>query len=200
MHGLATIGAHWIRMKVPKNHPWTVKRFAQVLVHEIGHTQGLQHDDQAPWWEFEVPWVEGLPMREKAAPAPKHFVDARAEKAQAALAKWQDELQRRQRAVKVAKRKVQEYERKVRYYEQRGPGKAPAKRETKFDRLVAAYAEHGWKFTRRSFWGYLYHAAWTAPESTPQRWVGLSESFDTLQDAEAYLEGIPEKMQKYKAQ
>ena len=38
---------------------------AQVFIHEVGHTQGLRHEEMAKSWTIDVSWAEGLSIKRK---------------------------------------------------------------------------------------------------------------------------------------
>ena len=132
--GLASLGATWIKMRVPAIQHTTlaqgndgklqtqtvpsefnVIKFTQILEHEIGHNQGLRHKEMSDWWNFNVDYVKDLkvsPIKEK----PKqevNLIEIRQQKAINKVKELQTKLKRTQTLLKKWQRKVKYYNNKT---------------------------------------------------------------------------------------
>lgn len=143
-HGLATIGIPAFKLMLPtlrgpsdnrrkffeKLPVYLVKQLAQVAVHEIGHTQGMRHDEMVDWWEFEVPWADGLKVRLAESAKPKKVTPLeRAERRSAHVDKKVAEVERKllllSRRKKALGKTLRGWRRKQRYYEKRAASPKP---------------------------------------------------------------------------
>jgi hypothetical protein len=118
--------ARWIRMLVYENADGTVnlQYFARVFEHEVLHSKGARHSDMSKHqMDCDLPlpdWAVGLEVR-KRAPKPllsreariEMAVAARAAKARAKLATYEDKQKRIAKLVTKWRTKVRYYDRKA---------------------------------------------------------------------------------------
>ena len=117
VHGLASYGGGWIRMKIPHGSV-DGQLLARVVIHEIGHNLHLHHADMVDWWTLPI---EDLPPElatftesaPKAAPPPQDRDYVNLTKAQAAVARWASRLKRDRTWLKKWERKAKYYGRKI---------------------------------------------------------------------------------------
>jgi len=99
-----------------------VEEAARTIIHEIGHCQGLRHEDMVCSSSIEVPWADGLKIRKKTAAKPKPKPDREA-KAIAAVERLEDllaEEEKRHRArTKSLKTRLSKAKRSMNYYEKK---------------------------------------------------------------------------------
>ena len=55
--------------RIPK-HDLDLKNFAQVLLHEIQHCQGLSHREMMKWWKIEPEFHKGMEIKVKVEKIP----------------------------------------------------------------------------------------------------------------------------------
>ena len=66
LHGKASLHVNWIDIYLPKDRSkFSRKELAQAFVHELGHNQGLTHDEMDNCWKFNVNWVWEYPLNKK---------------------------------------------------------------------------------------------------------------------------------------
>jgi hypothetical protein len=116
--GLATIGGSWIEMKLPRNPPIDVKRFVQVLTHEIHHNLGLQHDDMVSSLGIDTSWVNGFQVNQKIF-KPKIEIPLTQQRYNHAIQK----LKQKEQLLRRTQTLVNKWKKKVRYYEKIGERK-----------------------------------------------------------------------------
>lgn len=65
-HGVALIGYPSLVMRLSA-YPDRLNliEVAQVFIHEVDHTLGLNHREMADWWKMEMPWLGDLKIRTK---------------------------------------------------------------------------------------------------------------------------------------
>lgn len=93
-----------------------IESAARVAAHEIGHCQGLRHDDMLDISDIEIPWVKGLTIKRKVE---RKKVVTAIERAGEREAHMRTKLDEWEKKAKRAQKKVREYRTKVRYYDQK---------------------------------------------------------------------------------
>ena len=110
----------WIEVVDGKAPEKIVHNFARVLVHEIGHTMGLKHEDMVKSHTIETPWADGLQLR---AQVKKVTTVSREDKARAAVerleAKLIEETKRHKTNIKRLKTLLSKAKRSVYYYDRK---------------------------------------------------------------------------------
>jgi uncharacterized CHY-type Zn-finger protein len=139
--GLAIIPRHpelqfvyrWVEMKVPNPHkqgyagsngktvyqdvPFDVGRYAQILIHEVGHNEGLRHNEMCSSTTITIPdHILNMRVREKCVKEkpPRDIVAERRIHAQKMLRTYEGKLKRTETLVK-------KWRKKVRYYSSKPP-------------------------------------------------------------------------------
>ena len=108
---------HPIRGSKPTPYGFTpsrIKTFAQVVIHELGHNQGLRHAEMASWTGIEVSWSEGMTIRRAEEKKKVDKVAQREATARAKVEEYEKKIKRHQHLLKKWKGKVAYYDRKNR--------------------------------------------------------------------------------------
>lgn len=133
--GLATIRAYknWIRMYVLnpirqgysgdcgsvvyKDIPFDTKRYSQVLIHEVGHNEGLRHREMISSHVIDIPdSILNMPIREKIMKVVENVKrDIKQVRHNHAIKM----LQRSKSKLKRYEKLVNKWEKKVKYYAER---------------------------------------------------------------------------------
>lgn len=95
-----------------------VERAAQVLVHEVGHNQGLLHKEMVHSGDIAVPWAEGLVIRRKGAEKKDKpsTVELREAHVDGKVAEIEGKLIQLKTREKRLRTKLREWKKKQRYY------------------------------------------------------------------------------------
>lgn len=121
--GYAYFNSHTFRIGLPKvahavdgrMPPDLIRRFAQVLEHEVDHTFGLRHGQMMDSRDLEVPWSEGLIVVvgkvKSVAKAKPSLRERRAANAKRQLEKWERKLAQAEKRAAAWRKKVRYYER-----------------------------------------------------------------------------------------
>ena len=111
--GLGWMNYNRIQLNLPHDpQKLCIKRYGQVLIHEVDHNKGLNHKDMVGSTTLEVPWVEGLEIKYNH-PKPKVKRDVQVERSAHAWKKYNEWL----RKEKFAANKRRHWWSKVRYYD-----------------------------------------------------------------------------------
>jgi hypothetical protein len=112
----------WIKLMIPSGPEINMRQLAQVTLHEIDHTLGLDHKDMVDWWEIEPTFHEGLSIRWKETPkkTAEQRVAARTAAVEQRAAHARGMLKKARTRLKRAKTIEAKWAKKVRYYERQG--------------------------------------------------------------------------------
>lgn len=110
--GIATINGTWIKMRVPSEPPFDVKRFVQILIHELHHNLGLRHNEMVRSSTIDTSWTDGFQV-EKKIPIQAEKVPLIKKRYDHAVRKL-EEKERQLRRIQMA---YNRWNTKVKYYE-----------------------------------------------------------------------------------
>jgi predicted Zn-dependent protease with MMP-like domain len=128
-HGLGSCSRNWVELRIPDTHcivgsdgrdqilelehPDSIK-IAQILIHEIGHNQGLVHKEMANCWDIDCDWANQFIINKKFE-KPKIEINLKQQRYKLVIKRLTEKETKMKRLIK----QIKKLQAKKKYYEKK---------------------------------------------------------------------------------